>query len=52
MVELGKMTKDDMLRKAKANQATIDFFREKIRRVEHDIFIMNKSKTDVIKFPS
>ncbi len=48
----GKITLEEMNKKNKINKAAEDFFRKKLTRVEHDLWILNKNKYDLIKFPA
>lgn len=45
------MTIEEMALKLKSLKVSQKFFEEKIRRVEHDLFILNKNPIELIKYP-
>ena len=47
----GKIDRKELDKRAKISKGVNEFFQEKLRRVEHDLWIMNKNKFDPIKFP-
>lgn len=47
----GKIGKGELERRKRIDVGVVEFFREKLRIVEHDLWIMNKNKYDPIKFP-
>jgi len=47
----GKIDKTEFDKRATINRGVVEFFQEKLKRVEHDLWIMNKNKYDPIKFP-
>lgn len=46
-----KITKDKFNQLEKVNLGVAQFFEEKLRRVEHDIWVINKNKYDLRRFP-
>ncbi len=46
-----KITKEKFNQLEKQNLGVVQFFEEKLRRVEHDIWIINKNKYDLMRFP-
>ena len=47
----GQLNKKEIVMKKKVNLGVVKFYEEKLRRVEHDLWISNKNKYDLIKFP-
>jgi len=47
----GKIEKSEMDKRNNINNGVVYFFEEKLKRVEHDLWIMNKNKYDLIKYP-
>lgn len=46
-----KITKEKFNQLEKVNLGVVQFFDEKLKRVEHDIWIINKNKYDLQRFP-
>lgn len=49
-LEKGEIDEKMFKREVAKAKLKIDFFYEKIKRVDHDLYIQNKSKFDLIKF--
>lgn len=47
----GKINVLEMEKRNKVNNGVAYFFQEKLKRVEHDLWIINKNKFDLIKYP-
>ncbi|KRX00410.1 Ribosomal protein L17 [Pseudocohnilembus persalinus] len=47
----GLITPEQLKQNQIVNQGQIDFFKSKLARVEHDLFIINKNPFDLQKFP-
>lgn len=46
----GSLSIEDFQRKRRGLELQRDLFKKNLARVEHDLFILNKSKYDLIKF--
>ena len=46
-----KITKEKFNQLEKVNLGVIQFFEEKVKRVENDIWVINKNKYDLRRFP-
>lgn len=51
LLKAGKIDKSEFEKRNKIQASVADFFQQKLVRVEHDLWIMNKNKYDLIKFP-
>lgn len=51
LLKAGKIDKKELEKRNKIQASVVDFFQQKLVRVEHDLWIMNKNKYDLIKFP-
>lgn len=52
LIRKGKLDKEEAVRRINVQKAMVVFFREKLKRCEHDLWILNKNKYDPIKFPA
>lgn len=51
LLQEGKIDQKELISREKINQGVIDFFEKKNKIIEHDIWILNKNKYDLRRYP-